>query len=371
MENLIFYLRWMELNDYIVYMNNEIDTQNMAIIETLLHKSGKVSVGSTFTISGLAGDGSSRKFWRIRQSGKRVCLAVAPPVADELNLSEAKSARAIGLHLFRHGIRVPEQYGWDEDSGILLFEDFGDRKLHDFVLKQRGTENHIDVIRPYYLHVVKALATMQVKGAEDFDNKWCWDSPLYDIRTMLERESGYFLRAFWQDYLGRKEPSGLQEEFDSLARQAALISNDFFLHRDFQSRNIMLYHDTPCFIDFQGGRLGPLGYDLASLLIDPYVALPQDFQEELVEKYLDQLEILIPVDRMKFVEEYLLLALQRNLQIVGAFAFLTRQRKKQFFEQYLQPALISLNTLLECEVFSDMTVLRDTASVAGTLLAEK
>ena len=359
----------MELNDYIVYMNNEIDTQYMAIIETLLQESDTITGGSDLTISSLAGDGSSRKFWRIMQADRRVCLAVAPPVADELNLSEAKSARAIGLHLLQHGVRVPEQYGWDEESGMLLFEDLGDIKLHDYVLEKQGSDNCIDTIRPYYLQVVKGLATMQVKGVKDFDNKWCWDTPLYDVRTMLERESGYFLRAFWQDYLGEKEPSGLQEEFDSLARQAALISNEYFLHRDFQSRNIMLYHDEPCFIDFQGGRLGPLGYDLASLLIDPYVALPQNFQEELVEKYLDQLEILIPVDRMKFVEEYLLLALQRNLQIVGAFAFLTKQRKKQFFEQYLQPAVNSLNTLLECEIFSDMTVLRDTASVAGKLLA--
>jgi aminoglycoside/choline kinase family phosphotransferase len=251
-----------------------------------------------------------------------------------------------------------------------LFEDLGDKKLHEYVLEHQGSDDCLDTIRPYYLQVVKGLATMQVKGVKDFDNKWCWDTPLYDIRTMLERESGYFLRAFWQDYLGEKEPSGLQEEFESLARQTALISNNYFLHRDFQSRNIMLHNDQPCFIDFQGGRLGPLGYDLASLLIDPYVALPSDFQEELVEKYLDQLEILIPVDRMRFVEEYLLLALQRNLQIIGAFAFLTRQRKKQFFEQYLQPALISLNTLLECELFSDMIVLRETGAVAEKLLAK-
>lgn len=361
----------MEFNDYIVYMNNKIDTQNKAIIETLLQESDKVSDGSGLTINILAGDGSSRKFWRITQNDRRVCLAVAPPVADELNLSEAKSARAIGLHLLQHGVRVPEQYGWDKKSGVLLFEDLGDVKLHDYVLKQQGTENYIDTIRSCYLQVVKGLATMQVKGVKDFDNKWCWDTPLYDIRTMLERESGYFLRAFWQDYLGEKEPSGLHEEFDSLARQAALISNNYFLHRDFQSRNIMIHHEKPYFIDFQGGRLGPLGYDLASLLIDPYVALPLDFQEELVEKYFDQLEVLITVDRVKFVEEYLLLALQRNLQIVGAFAFLTKQRKKQFFEQYLQPAVMSLNTLLECEIFSDMTVLRNTAAVAGTLLAEK
>ena len=207
---------------------------------------------------------------------------------------------------------------------------------------------------------------MQVRGAEGFDPNWCWDTPSYDRALMLERESGYFLRAFWQDFLGREEPSGLQEEFISLADQATLIPADYFLHRDFQSRNIMLHQDEACFIDFQGGRLGPLGYDLASLLIDPYVSISIDLQDELLELYLDTLEGLIPVDRGTFKEEYLLLALQRNLQIVGAFAFLSKQRKKVFFRQFLPPAIGFLHTLLDCELFSDMLILRETVRVAVT-----
>jgi len=206
------------------------------------------------------------------------------------------------------------------------------------------------------------LAHMQVQGAEGFDPDWCWDTPRYDKSLMLDRESGYFLRAFWKGLLGQEEPSGLQEEFDFLAEKAAAIPAGFFLHRDFQSRNIMIYQNKPCFIDFQGGRLGPLGYDLASLLIDPYVALPDDFQIELLEAYLDELEKLITVDRRKFIEEYLLLALHRNLQIVGAFSFLSTERKKVFFRQYIEPALVSLNKLLDCEIFSEMQVLRKIVS---------
>ena len=118
---------------------------------------------------------------------------------------------------------------------------------------------------------------MQVRGAVSFDPKWCWDTPQYDRMLMLERESGYFLQAFWQDLLGMEEPPGLQEEFFELADRAARIPAGYFLHRDFQSRNIMIHGGEACIIDFQGGRLGPLAYDLASLLIDPYVALPDDF----------------------------------------------------------------------------------------------
>ncbi|MBL4903966.1 MAG: phosphotransferase [Desulfocapsa sp.] len=345
-------------------MNDENENRNMIVIQNLLRESGRMAEAPNLTITSIRGDGSSRKFWRIGQGDKRICLAVAPPVADKLNLAEAKAAKFIGLHLLNQGVRVPEQYGWDEESGLLLFEDFGDRKLHEYVVGEQGDEHLTENIRSIYSQVVKNLAMMQVNGAKGFDAAWCWDTPRYDKSIMLERESGYFLQAFWQDYLGRKEPSGLQEEFAYLAEKAALIPADSFLHRDFQSRNIMLQHREPCIIDFQGGRLGPLAYDLASLLIDPYVALQAEFQKELLEEYLDALEGLIVVDRNRFVEEYLLLALQRNLQIVGAFAFLSKQRRKIFFAQFIGPAVNSLNTLLESEFFSTLTILRKTVSSA-------
>ncbi|MCI5208390.1 MAG: hypothetical protein D3910_06260 [Candidatus Electrothrix sp. ATG2] len=89
-----------------------------------------------------------------------------------------------------------------------------------------------------------------------------------------------------------------------------------------------------------------MAYDLASLLIDPYAALPGLMQDALLERYLDALTTLLPYDRAQFHQEFLLLALQRNLQILGAFAFLSQQRGKPFFRQYLSPALHSLHALL-------------------------
>ncbi len=347
-------------------MIEENETQNLTVINSLLREAG-ITINSkhNLTITPLTGDGSSRKFWRIAQGDKRLCLAVAPPSMATQDMAEARAARAIGLHLLRQGVRVPEQYGWNEEYGVLLFEDLGDCKLHDYVLnKQENGKDAAAGVRSMYQKVVAELAVMQICGAEGFDPSWCWDTPSYDRTLMLERESGYFLGAFWQDFLGRKEPSGLREEFISLADQAALIPAEYFLHRDFQSRNIMLHQGEARFIDFQGGRLGPLGYDLASLLIDPYVSLPEALQDELLELYLDTLEGLISVDRVTFKEEYLLLALQRNLQIVGAFAFLSKQRKKVFFRQFLQPALRSLKILLDCDLFSGMNVLRETVGVA-------
>jgi aminoglycoside/choline kinase family phosphotransferase len=194
---------------------------------------------------------------------------------------------------------------------------------------------------------VIALAQMQVLGRENFKPAWCWDTPCYDRKLMLERESGYFLRALCRDLLKLElDEAALAQEFSRLADQAGQADASFFLHRDFQSRNIMVQPGRVRFIDYQAGRLGPLAYDLASLLIDPYAALPQAMQNTLLEQYLDALNALLPYDREQFRREYLPLAIQRNLQILGAFAFLSSQRGRPFFAQYIPPALHSLRSLL-------------------------
>jgi aminoglycoside/choline kinase family phosphotransferase len=211
---------------------------------------------------------------------------------------------------------------------------------------------------------------MQVHGREHFDSNWCWDTPRYDRQLMLKRESGYFLQALCRDLLQLSiaEPE-TEEECIALAERAARADNSFFLHRDFQCRNIMVKQGQVFFIDFQAARLGPLGYDLASLLIDPYAALPEQLQEELLEQYLIALSTLIPYDRQQFREEYLLLAIQRNLQILGAFAFLSEQRQKPFFRQYLPPALRSLQSLLAKVGSGEYPYLSALVKQAGKLLA--
>ncbi|XOF34967.1 MAG: aminoglycoside phosphotransferase family protein [Candidatus Electrothrix sp. YB6] len=298
----------------------------------------------------LTPDGSLRRFCRILHRDGRTAVAVTPPPGDTAGLQEAAAGWHIGRHLAVAEAPVPQLYGFDEQSGLLVCEDLGNTRLHDLLL-QKGLKNRIDSeqIIGLYRQAVTGLAGMQVNGSKNFDPSWCWDTPRYDRRVMLERESGYFIQALCYEFLHLQllpAEQDIQEEFSALADQAAQADASFFLHRDFQSRNIMVQQGQVYFIDYQAGRLGPLAYDLASLLIDPYVALPQQLQNELLECYLDTLTDMLPYDRHQFRQEYLLLALQRNLQILGAFAFLSQQRGRVFFRQYLKPALFSLQGLL-------------------------
>ncbi len=308
----------------------------------------------------LAGDGSPRQFFRLFSSSSKTLVLVLPAKTEEAELAESRAAYFIGRHLYLCGVPVPEPFFWDEDSGILLFEDLGDMRLQDCAA--------LGNLRELYRDTVVQLARMQCRAAENFDEKWCWDTPRYDRKLMLERESGYFLDAFWQGLLQQQIPQAIYEDFTLLADRAAQAPDHYFLHRDFQSRNIMIKNGRVRIIDFQGGRFGPLAYDLASLLNDPYVNLPYELRSELADIYFSELRGHIHLDRKDFDQQFTLLACQRNLQILGAFSFLSEVRRKRFFADFIKPSLKDLQQLLESEYLSDLRVLKGIIQKAARLL---
>lgn len=289
----------------------------------------------------LVPDGSSRRFFRLQWAEQRL-IAILPPENSEQGHAEARAFYHVGRHLQHCGASTPAILAFEETSGLALCEDLGDYRLYEQV-KAQG----VNAALPLYEQAVRGLARMQVQAAQGFDPTWCWDTPAYDRHLMLERESGYFLRACCTDLLHLDfDREHVEAQCRQLANAAGQAPAHYFLHRDFQSRNIMVCDDAVRFIDFQGGRLGPLAYDLASLLIDPYTALDSSVQDHLLAVYLQALRQEIDYDPEQFQQEYLLLALQRNLQILGAFAFLSQVKQKPFFAQFLAPALDSLGGLL-------------------------
>lgn len=333
----------------------------------LLQKAGMLSTTGNFRLMDegicqpILSDGSTRTFVRLSLPDQPSCMVILPAQTSRPELDESRAAWFLGNHLRNKGIPVPELYGWDSERGILICEDLGNIRLQD-VLGGDGCAAGLSGCQTgpwvYLKEAVAGLAEMQVRGAAGFETDWCWDTPRYDVALMVDRESKYFLDAFWNAYLGKRHLPGVEEECHHLALMAAQAPADFFLHRDFQSRNIMVKDGHTRFIDYQGGRLGPLGYDLSSLLIDPYTALSRETEKEMIEHYLRKLQSLSEVNEKEFYRHYDLLAVQRNMQIIGAFSFLAQVRGKSFFRQFIKPAVMGLGERLHDPLFSDYKILR-------------
>jgi N-acetylmuramate 1-kinase len=165
---------------------------------------------------------------------------------------------------------------------------------------------------------------------------------------LWERECGYFVRAFLNNYVGLKiTVEDLAPDFERLLTGALPAGANYFLHRDYQSRNLFVKNGRLRVIDFQGGRLGPLGYDLASLLIDPYVDLRPAWQQEFLDYYLDLIVSCLDIDPAAFKEQYHYLALCRNLQALGAYGYLTKVKGKDYFARYIPTAVAGLGQRLK------------------------
>ncbi|MBI4642920.1 MAG: phosphotransferase [Deltaproteobacteria bacterium] len=290
----------------------------------------------------LAGDGSDRRFFRLPGSPTKVLLW--HPYAPGREVNENDSYFRIGRHLRSKGVPVPEIFHYCPEEGWMLVEDLGDISLEAVLKTQRADSQ----IRFRYRQALDILVQMQIDGLAGFDTAWCFDTSVVDGPFLRERECLYFVLAFLQGYLGLKMAAiELAEDFDRIIQGAVSTHGLYFLHRDFQSRNLMIKDGRLRVIDFQGARLGPLGYDVAALLIDPYVGLSPEWQEEFLDYYLQELQKRVAVEEGAFRRQYRYLALSRNLQILGAFGFLTKVKKKTYFARYIPAAVKELQRRLE------------------------
>jgi len=290
----------------------------------------------------LKGDGSERQWYRLK-SRPGSMIMVDHGIRPTRSTSEVDSFVSIGEHLYRQGVPVPKIYFYDTFSGLVFLEDLGDEHLQQTVKSEESPQAIIGL----YSSVIDHLIGLSRQGAEKFDRNWSYQTPAYDQNMILENECRYFQKAFLEGYLGyRIQFKELEPEFNLLADKALQNPTIGFMHRDFQSRNIMLRRGAIFFIDFQGGRIGPLQYDLASLLIDPYVQLPQHTQNQLLEYCLQKLSTQTSVDPDRFRACYRYCTLTRNLQILGAYGYLSRVKDKRQFEQYIPAALSTLGTNL-------------------------
>ncbi|NLD38290.1 MAG: phosphotransferase [Desulfatiglans sp.] len=316
-------------------------TERTNFIKSFLKESGLPV--ENYIISPIAGDGSKRLFHRLKPAeAKQTFILMQNTPNDEFLKKENYAYLKIGNHIRSKGLPLPQIIRHDLDKGFFILEDMGDITLQEEALKG-SSHNRIAL----YEDVIETLLKLQVKGREGFDTSWCCQTPCYDAALMREKEAWYFRDAFLRDYIKTNiDLSVLDESFEYIIAEADKADKGFLLYRDFQSRNIMCRDEGIALLDWQGARLGPLVYDLASLLYDPYVDLATDERSYLKSVYSSLLKKTNPSAYETFERYFLYIAVMRLLQALGAYSFLSIRQGKTYFEKYIPVALKSLRTLL-------------------------
>ncbi len=304
----------------------------------------------------LAGGGSDRSYYRILSNGRSLVLMVSP--SDK---QEVAAFIDVGKFLFNTGIGVPEIIDVDEEGLMLLLEDMGDDSLYNILCHKK---NEIDIYG-YYKKVLLFLAEMQIRPSLCFVQCNYLKNRSFGYEK-FRWETDYFRECFLKQFCGLSLPKEvlLEEEFNRLA---AFLDKEpkYFMHRDFQSQNIYFKNGQVKAIDFQTATKGLLQYDLASVLKDAYFVIDQKMRAELIDFYIDILNKKwgMKIDYKEFVKTFHLAGMQRNMQALGAFAFLGLQKGKREFFKHIPAALSYLEEALL--IFPEYPVLKEIVSEAA------
>ena len=239
---------------------------------------------------------------------------------------------------------VPEIYLADLDNNIYLQEDLGSTTLYSYLL-QRG-DYWPDYLTKIYQRVVEQLARLQIIGGKDLDYGKCYPRAAFD-RQSIQWDFNYFKYYFLKLAGVDFNEDALEKDAQTLADYLLEADGNYFMFRDFQTRNIMVKAGEPIFIDYQGGRRGALQYDLASLLFQAKANLPDDIRQKLLDHYLNAAAELIDLDRAAFVDHYYGFVFIRCLQVLGAYGFRGLYERKEHFLQSIPFALRNLEWLLD------------------------
>src|SRR5579872_1965146 len=283
--------------------------------------------------------GSGRKI--VRLTGKeKSAIGILYGVREE-NIAFLEFSR----HFRKHGLPVPEIYGEDLEHGAYLEEDLGDTSLFELLSRNRkGEDIALEVVEAYR----KAIATLprfQIEAGRDLNYKVCYPRGSFDRQSIawdLNYFKYYFLRLAGIPF----SEQALEDDFSRLTKFLLSAPRDYFLYRDFQSRNIMLRDGQPYFLDYQGGRKGALQYDVASLLYDAKADLPPDLRQQLLDYYLDSLRGYANITHEAFIQHYYAFVYIRIMQALGAYGFRGFYERKVHFLQSVPYALKNLRWLL-------------------------
>jgi len=314
----------------------------MEVLKRLFEQRFQSPVDRVEPLQGQLG-GSGRKIVRLA-SERLSAIGILYDVREE-NVAFLEFSR----HFRRHGLPVPEIYGEDLSHGAYLEEDFGDTTLFEFLSEHRKGATIAPEAIAAYDKVVAVLPRFQVEAGRDLNYKVCYPRGSFDRQSIawdLNYFKYYFLRLAGIPF----NEQALEDDFSRLTKFLLSASRDYFLYRDFQSRNVMLRgvpaDARPFFLDYQGGRKGALQYDIASLLYDAKADLPPDLRQRLLDRYLSSLAGFLELDRAAFMQHYYAYVYVRIMQALGAYGFRGFYERKAHFLQSVPYALKNIRWLL-------------------------
>ena len=291
-------------------------------------------------VDALRAHGSERRIYRLTRDTVPVIGVVNADVAEN------RAFVAFSRHFRNAGVPVPEIVACDQAGRAYLEEDLGDTTLFELLVRDRGDRPDVPAhVAAVYERTVQWLPEIQVRAGRGIDDSLCYPRARFDRQSMrwdLNYFKYYFLKLAHVPFHEQE----LENDFETLTCFLLQAPSDFFLYRDFQSRNVMVRDGGPWFIDYQGGRRGALQYDLASMLVDAKANLPCAFRERLLEVYLEALVRQMPVDRGEFIAFFDAFTLIRILQAMGAYGYRGFYERKTHFLQSVPYAIRNLEALL-------------------------
>lgn len=306
----------------------------------------------------LPSSGSNRRYFRL--SGPRSLIGVSGT-----SRPENEAFLYMAAHFRQKGLPVPEVYCSSEDKLFYLQEDLGDTLLFDAIEKGRKSSVFDETEKRLLHQTIELLPKVQFVGADGMDFSHCYPQPEFNRRSILW-DLNYFKYCFLKATGLEFQEDRLEDDFQKMADVLLRSASATFMYRDFQSRNVMVRDGEPWLIDFQGGRKGPVYYDVASFLWQAKAKYPDDLREELLRSYIAALRQYIPVDETYFRSQLQHFVLFRILQVLGTYGFRGYFEKKPHFIQSVPYAIDNLRQLLRedyaeypylCSVLRDLTQL--------------
>ena len=306
----------------------------------------------------LPSSGSNRRYFRL--SGPRSLIGVSGT-----SRPENEAFLYMAAHFRQKGLPVPEVYCSSEDKLSYLQEDLGDTLLFDAIEKGRKSSVFDETEKRLLHQTIELLPKVQFVGADGMDFSHCYPQPEFNRRSILW-DLNYFKYCFLKATGLEFQEDRLEDDFQKMADVLLRSASATFMYRDFQSRNVMVRDGEPWLIDFQGGRKGPVYYDVASFLWQAKAKYPDDLREELLGSYIAALRQYIPVDETYFRSQLQHFVLFRILQVLGTYGFRGYFEKKPHFIQSVPYAIDNLRQLLRedyaeypylCSVLRDLTQL--------------